>query len=182
MRRVLVIALALAACDKRPAGPPDPGQPIASRPAPAADDPRSPAEHAAHGGPGDPCGKAHPEGSMVMPWIADDLASALACARQRGVPVVVDEWAPWCHTCLSMQSTVFTDPSFKGDVDRFVFARLDTDKPANAEAVAKYPPSAWPTFYVIGEDRASGRTDAVLARFVGAASLAQFHAFLDAGI
>jgi thioredoxin-like negative regulator of GroEL len=181
MRRVLVIALALAACDKRPAGPPDLGRPIAARPGPAADDPRRPAEHAARGGPGDPCGKAHPEGSMVMPWIADDLASALACARQRGVPVVVDEWAPWCHTCLSMQSTVFTDASFQPEVDRFVFAALDTDKEVNAAAVAKYPPSAWPTFYVIGRDAGSGAPDAVLARFVGAASLAQFHAFLDAG-
>ena len=76
---------------------------------------------------------------------------------------MVDLWAPWCHTCLSMQSTVFTDPSFAPDVARFVFAALDTDKEVNADAVAKYPPSAWPTFYVIGEDRASGRADAVLA-------------------
>src|SRR5262249_26488122 len=70
----------------------------------------------------------------------------------------------------------------KADAGRFVFVALDTDKEVNAEAVAKYPPSAWPTFYVIGEDRSSGRPDAVLARFVGAASLAQFHSFLDAGI
>lgn len=117
-----------------------------------------------------------------MPWIHDDLASALACAKARKVPVVIDLWAPWCHTCLSMQTTVFTDPSLKGEVDRFVFAALDTDKAVNADAVAKYPPSAWPTFYVVGEDRSTGATDAVLARFVGAASLAQFKAFLDAGV
>src|SRR5215470_12512697 len=78
-----------------------------------------------------------------------------------------------------MQSTVFTDASFKPEVDRFVFAALDTDKEVNAAAIAKYPPSAWPTFYVIGRD--AGAPDAVLARFVGAASLAQFHLFLDAG-
>ncbi|HEU4729421.1 MAG TPA: thioredoxin family protein, partial [Kofleriaceae bacterium] len=118
----------------------------------------------------------------VMPWISDDLPSALACAKLRKVPVVLDLWAPWCHTCLSMQSTVFTDPSFKKDVDRFVFAALDTDKEVNAESVGKYPPSAWPTFYVIGQDASTGRSDAVLARFVGAASLAQFHTFLEAGL
>lgn len=129
----------------------------------------------------DPCAQAKAEGAEVMPWIQDDLPAALACGKQRGVPVVVDEWAPWCHTCLSMQSTVFTDPSFAPDVKRFVFVALDTDKDVNADAVAKYPPSAWPTFYVIGEDKAAGKPEAVLARFVGAASVAQFHAFLDAG-
>jgi len=174
MQRLLVIAIVLAACDKKPAPPAqhaDPGAPLVIEHA------RAPAEGAA-----DPCAAAHAEGAEVMPWIADDLASALACGKQRKVPVVVDLWAPWCHTCLSMQSTVFTDPSFKPDAARFVFASLDTDKEVNADAVAKYPPSAWPTFYVIGEDRRTGQPDAVLARFVGAASVAQFHAFLDAGV
>jgi thioredoxin-like negative regulator of GroEL len=192
MKRFLAIALVLAACDKKPPSPPERGdrsdrgersELAAARPSAAsADHARNPAERAAHGATVDPCSKAEVEGSMVMPWIADDLPAALACAKQRKVPVVIDEWAPWCHTCLSMQSTVFTDPSFKPDIARFVFAALDTDKEANAAAVAKYPPSAWPTFYVIGEDRSTGATDAVLARFVGAASLAQFHAFLDAGV
>jgi thioredoxin-like negative regulator of GroEL len=121
----------------------------------------------------DPCANAHPHGAMS--WIADDLPGALACAKQRNQPVVLDLWAPWCHTCLSMQSTVFTDASFKADAGKFVFAALDTDREGNAEAVAKYPPSAWPTFYVIAPD------GAVLARFVGGASKEQFHAFLDAG-
>jgi thioredoxin-like negative regulator of GroEL len=171
MPRLLAIAIVLAACDKKPAPPAD--HQVARTIEPAAD--RAP-------GAADPCAKARSEGGEVMPWIADDLASALACGKIRKVPVVLDLWAPWCHTCLSMQSTVFTDASFKPDVARFVFASLDTDKEVNADAVAKYPPSAWPTFYVIGEDRSTGASDAVLARFVGAASLAQFHTFLEAGV
>ena len=120
-----------------------------------------------------PCSKAESEGPLA--WIADDYAGALACARQKKVPLVVDIWAPWCHTCLSMQSTVLVDPSFAADKDRFVFAKLDGDKEVNAAALAKLSISAWPTFYVIGTD------EAVLARWVGAASLAEFHGFLDAG-
>ena len=120
-----------------------------------------------------PCAKAESEGPLA--WIADDYAGALACARQKKVPLVVDIWAPWCHTCLSMQSTVFVDPSFAADKDRFVFAKLDGDKEVNAAALAKLSISAWPTFYVIGND------EAVLARWIGAASLADFHRFLDAG-
>jgi thioredoxin-like negative regulator of GroEL len=174
MKRLLAIAIVLAACDKTPTVQPERDQ-AAARPAATGEHARSAAERAAHGT-SDPCSKAHAEGTEAMPWISDDLPAALACATQRKVPVVVDEWAPWCHTCLSMQSTVFTDASFKPDATRFVFAALDTDKEVNADAVGKYPPSAWPTFYVLAVD------GSVLARFVGAASIAQFHAFLDAGL
>jgi thiol-disulfide isomerase/thioredoxin len=126
------------------------------------------------GPPPDPCAKAKLEGPLA--WIADDYPSALACARQHKVPLVIDLWAPWCHTCLSMQSTVFVDPSFAADGKRFVFASLDTDREANAPALAKLSISAWPTFYVIGS-----ADEKVLARFIGGASVAQFHELLDAG-
>src|SRR4051794_9070078 len=120
-----------------------------------------------------PCSKAKQEGSLA--WIADDYPAALACAHERKVPVVVDLWAPWCHTCLSMQSTVFLDPSFSADRSRFVFVSLDTDRATNAPALTKLSISAWPTFYVLDPD------EAVLARFIGSSSVAQFHEFLDAG-
>jgi thioredoxin-like negative regulator of GroEL len=123
--------------------------------------------------PADPCAKAKREGAMS--WIDDDFAAAKACAKAKKLPIVIDFWAPWCHTCLSMKSTVFTDASFGKDASRFVFASLDTERDDNAPVVAKFPLSAWPTFYVVDAD------DKVLARFVGAASIAQFHAFLDAG-
>jgi hypothetical protein len=31
----------------------------------------------------------------VLPFIADDYATALAEARRRDVPIFVDNWAPW---------------------------------------------------------------------------------------
>jgi tetratricopeptide (TPR) repeat protein len=183
MKRLLAIAIALVACDSKSTSRPDHAEPAARPAEPAGDHARSDAERTARGAvSADPCAKLRPEGSEVMPWISDDLPSALACAKLRKVPVMIDLWAPWCHTCLSMQSTVFTDPSLKPDVDRFVFARLDTDRPANADAVGSYTPTMWPTFYVVGEDRSSGRADVVLARFPGAASVAQFRGFLEAGL
>jgi thiol-disulfide isomerase/thioredoxin len=156
MRRLVLLAflLGFVACKKDDSKPkPDPA--VAVKPAES------------------PCAKAHVEGHLA--WIKDDYAAALACAKEMKVPLVLDLWAPWCHTCLSMQTTVFTDASFKAAAPKFVFAALDTDREVNAAAVDKFPLSAWPTFYVVGHD------ENVLARFVGAASVAQFHAFLDAG-
>src|SRR5580698_7498870 len=105
------------------------------------------------------CPTGEREGSLA--WIRDDYAGALACAKAKHVPLVLDLWAPWCHTCLSMQTTVLIDPSFAADADKFVFASLDTDKDVNAPAQAKLAISAWPTFYVVGGD------ETVMARFVG---------------
>lgn len=153
MYRLLAVTLLVAACGKK-------------------DDDKAAGKGAAATTPA-ACAKAVPHGAV--PWIEDDYAAALACAKARGVPLVIDLWAPWCHTCLSMKSTVFADPAFAAEAKRFVFAALDTDREGNAAAIAKYPLGAWPTFYVVGAD------ETVLGRYVGAASLAQFRAFLDAG-
>jgi thiol-disulfide isomerase/thioredoxin len=122
----------------------------------------------------DACAKAVAEGPLG--WIADDYPAAISCAKQKRVPVVLDLWAPWCHTCLSMQTTVFLDRSFGKDNTRFVFAKLDTDRDQNAAPLEELAIAAWPTFYVIDSS-----SEAVLGRFVGSATIAQFHEFLDAG-
>ncbi len=38
---------------------------------------------------------AWPAAAGSLPFIADDYARALADARARNVPLVVDVWAPW---------------------------------------------------------------------------------------
>src|ERR1700690_1905413 len=82
------------------------------------------------------CGAGgEPRGALV--WHEDDYEGARACAKQRGVPLVVDMWARWCHTCLSMSQYVLADPALAPFADRFVFAGIDTDKPGNALVVAK---------------------------------------------
>jgi thiol-disulfide isomerase/thioredoxin len=115
-------------------------------------------------------GKVEKTGALA--WFEDDLDKAKACAKAKGVPVVIDEWAPWCHTCISMQEFIFPDPSFAPLADRFVFVATDTDRAENEEVVARYPPAAWPTFFVISPE------GDVLGRYVGAASVEQFREFL----
>jgi len=88
-------------------------------------------------------------------FVEDDYPRALAEARSRGVPLFVDTWATWCHTCLSMRSYVFPDPALRRFSSRFVWLSLDTERDGNAMVVSKLGPRVLPTLYVI--DSASER-------------------------
>ncbi|MGM0576069.1 MAG: FAD:protein FMN transferase [Myxococcota bacterium] len=119
--------------------------------------------------------RAGSDAAPPMPWIRDDWDAAVARARAEGKPLVVDLWAPWCHTCLSMKHYVFPDPSLRALADRFVWASLDTDREANAEALEHLKPEVWPTFYVVAPD------GTLQARHAGATSVEGFRAFLRRG-
>ena len=136
-------------------------------PMPAAGAP-TPATNAAQA---DPCAAAEQHGPLR--WFHDDYDAALACARARNKPLFIDDWAPWCHTCLSMKHGVFLDPGLAPLADRFVWLAIDTDRPENAEAVGKFPPQVWPTFYVVAP-----ANESLQGRYLGAASLEQFREFL----
>ena len=143
---------------------------------PDAVDPESPIASAIHS-PSDASAFDIERGANAskLPWVEDDYASAQAQARSKNLPIVVDLWAPWCHTCLSMQKFVLTTPSIVGQSGNFVWAAVDTDQPGNAEAVSKLPQTFWPTFYMLSPE------GEVLARHVGAASESEFLAFLAQG-
>ncbi len=121
-----------------------------------------------------PCTGAKAHGPLA--WFEDDYPAALACARATRRPLVIDMWAPWCHTCLSMQTTVLHDPSLTPFADRFVFLAIDTDREINARAVARLPLQNWPTFFVLSPD-----DEAVHERWLGAASIEQFRTLLKDG-
>lgn len=111
-----------------------------------------------------------------LTWYEDDYAAALACARASKRPLVVDMWAPWCHTCLSMSATVLVDPSLAPLADRFVWVALDTDREKNAAVVGRFALSNWPTYFVLAP-----ATEAIAGRWLGAAAVAQFRQFLKDG-
>ncbi len=111
-----------------------------------------------------------------LSWYEDDYPAALACARATNRPLLVDMWAPWCHTCISMQTTVMQDASLKPFADRFVYVAIDTDREQNAAVVARYPLQNWPTFFVITPE-----DEAVQERWLGAASIEQFRTLLKDG-
>jgi tetratricopeptide (TPR) repeat protein len=84
-----------------------------------------------------------------LPFIDDDYGRALSEARARGVPLFVDAWAPWCHTCLSMRWYVFSDASLGSLSTRFVWLALDTERAENAAVVTRLGVKVLPTLFVI---------------------------------
>ena len=119
------------------------------------------------------CDGAEPHGTGALAWFHDDYAAALACAEERELPLIIDMWAPWCHTCLSMKNFVLVDKALAPFADRFVWLAIDTDKEVNATVAGKFPQTAWPTFFAV-----SPKTEAVQARHVGSASITQFREFI----
>lgn len=148
---LLTFAHPLASPDARAATPPA-----------AQGAPTSSATPAAHAGP--------------LPWVSDDYPAALAAARAADVPLVIDLWAPWCHSCRSMQHTVLAAEGLRAAAPRFRWLSMNTDTPAATVTTAKYPQSAWPTFLIVDPF-----TETVQARHVGTASPEAFAAFLTEG-
>jgi tetratricopeptide (TPR) repeat protein len=113
----------------------------------------------------------------VLPFIDDDYQKALAEAKARNIPIFAEAWAPWCHTCRSMQAFVFTDPALKPRASQFVWLAIDTEKKANAPFLTKYPVEAWPSLFIIDP-----KLETAAIRWVGGATVPQLEKLLDDGV
>lgn len=154
---VAVLAL-LASCAEAP-----PPAAAAATPAPVATSAASPGGAAATA-PGTSPSAAAPAGSApagsapatgapveerTVVFVEDDYAHALAEARARHVPLFIDTWATWCHSCLSMRSYVFPDPSLRRFAGRFVWLSIDTERDVNAPLVQRLGVKGLPTLFVL---------------------------------
>lgn len=89
------------------------------------------------------------DASSGIHFVEDDYARALSEARARGVPLFVDAWATWCHTCLSMRAFVFPDAALAPLADRYEWLSIDIEREHNAPLVEKLAVNVLPTLYVI---------------------------------
>ena len=141
---VLPLLAVLAGCASAPSRATAPGSgPAAGIPAQGASA-QTPAPDAATL----PTSPAEPSEAPIV-FIENDYAQALAEARSRGVPLFIDTWAAWCHTCLSLRSYVFPDPSLRRFASRFVWLSVDTERDESAALVGRLGVTVLPTLYVL---------------------------------
>lgn len=75
-----------------------------------------------------------------------------------------------------MRAFVFTDESLGRQAGRFVWLAIDTENPVNAGFEDKLAVEALPSFFLVDPV-----DDTVMKRWVGSATVAQLHQFLDEG-
>lgn len=85
----------------------------------------------------------------VPTFIEDDYPRALAEAKSKNVPLFVDAWASWCHSCVSLKQFVFKDQRITPETSHFVWLAIDTENPRNGDFIAKFPNAVLPTLRVI---------------------------------
>jgi len=111
----------------------------------------------------------------VLPWIENDYSRAMARAKSADLPVFVEAWAPWCHTCRSMRAYVYTDRSLSQYAGRFVWLSIDTEDAKNAAFLKAHPISVWPTLLILDPK------DKVVFRYAGGGTVPQIRKLLDDG-
>src|SRR5688572_16127542 len=67
-----------------------------------------------------------------LAWFEDAADAAQAEAVRTGKPLLVDLWAPWCHTCLSMKNFVLTRDKLGELSTDFVYLALNSERAQNA--------------------------------------------------
>ncbi|MFZ5470027.1 MAG: thioredoxin family protein, partial [Myxococcota bacterium] len=123
------------------------------------------------------CAGAKPPPTPILrglPFISDDYPRALAEAKQRKLPLFIDAWADWCHTCRFMKSHVLVREELTPHAGRFVWLEVDTEKEKNAAFLEKHPIEVWPTFLVIDP-----ATETEVFRWVGSATVEQLTKLFD---
>ena len=111
--------------------------------------------------------------SAKITFIEDDYKAAVEKAKAKNIPIFVEAWAPWCHTCRSMKAYVFTDASLDRYAGRFVWLSVNTEDAKNAAFLKQYPIPALPTMIVLDAKR-----DSVALRYVGGATAEQVRKLL----
>lgn len=110
--------------------------------------------------------------SAAPAW-RESLPEALAEAKAKGLPLLLDFQAPWCYSCYYMDQHVLGRDSFGRAAEGLVLLKIDVDTPEGRALKEKYRVTFLPTYVLFD---AQGRP---LGRIVGEQAEADFLARLS---
>src|SRR5262249_48747931 len=110
-------------------------------------------------------------------FVDETPESAAERARREHKLLLVDVWAPWCHTCLSMKSFVLGDPALAPLADLVVASSIDFDKVESAAFIEKYRVTELPTFLMFAPE-----SGALLGAWIGSASARELRSMVEGAI
>jgi protein disulfide-isomerase len=85
-------------------------------------------------------------------WREGDVDDALAEAREQGKPVILYWGAVWCPPCNQMKASLFKDPAFIAETEKFVPVYLDGDTEGAQRWGETFGISGYPTVIVLSPD------------------------------
>ncbi|MBT2135520.1 thioredoxin family protein [Croceibacterium sp. LX-88] len=85
-------------------------------------------------------------------WREGDVDDALAEAKESGKPVILYWGAVWCPPCNQMKATLFKDPDFIAETQKFVPVYLDGDTKDAQRWGERFGISGYPTVIVLRPD------------------------------
>lgn len=116
--------------------------------------------------------KLDPKAEIV--WMTQEK-EALAVAKEKGRPVLIDFTAEWCAACKKIARTTFVDPKVRPELERFVMLKVDAtndDDPAVVDVSERYKVKGLPTVILLDSNGAEKQ------RFTDFVEPAPFHAAL----
>lgn len=112
------------------------------------------------------------------------LEAALAEAKAKQAPVLLDFHAPWCYSCYFMAKNVLTGPEWAQVQRNTVVLGVDADSPEGAALKERYAVKALPSYVVVNaEGEELGRISAERTRqqfYRELAAITRRNATLDA--
>jgi thioredoxin-like negative regulator of GroEL len=101
--------------------------------------------------------------------IEDNFRAARVASSRRNVPLIIEAWAPWCHTCRSLREVVMRDPQIVKLADVVQFASIDVDRKENEEFLERFPVRSLPTIFILEPE-----SDVPSVKWLGALTVAEF--------